>query len=144
MGSIYCTNTMDKLGKIVYSDKKLLYKYKGTNVPCLQMVDDILTITKCKPTAITMNATINTFIETKKLKLAHQKCSVIHVGKKCGNCPTIKVHGQEMHKAKSIKYLGDTVHESGKVCFNIQERRSKANAAFAEIRAILEDVPFHF
>ena len=141
MGSIYCTNTMDKLGKIVYSDKKLIYDYKGTNVPCLQMVDDILTVTKCNTTAITMNATVNTFIETKKLKLADTKCSVIHVGKKCRKCPTLKVHGQKMHTAESIKYLGDSVHENGKVRFNILERRAKANGAFAEIRAILEDVP---
>ena len=27
MGSMQCTNTMDKLGKIFYSDKKLLYNY---------------------------------------------------------------------------------------------------------------------
>ena len=46
-----------------------------------------------------------------------------------------------MHKAVSIKYLGDSVHESGKTRFNVLERRTKANAAFAEIRAILEDVP---
>ena len=46
-----------------------------------------------------------------------------------------------MHKAESIKYLGDSVHESGKVKLNMMERRNKANAAFAEIRAILEDVP---
>ena len=65
MGSIYCTNTMDKLGKAVYEDNKLLYNYKGTHVPCLQMVDDILTITKCNSTAIAMNTTVNTFIETK-------------------------------------------------------------------------------
>ena len=42
-----------------------------------------------------------------------------------------------MHKETSIKYLGDTVHESG----NLTERRAKANAIFPEIRAILEDVP---
>ena len=46
-----------------------------------------------------------------------------------------------MHKAESIKYLGDSVHESGKVKLNMMERRNKANAAFAEIRAMLEDVP---
>ena len=109
MGSIYCTSTMDKLGKIVYSDNNLLHNYKGTPVPCLQMVDDILTRTKCNSTAITMNATVNTFIETKKLKLASSKCSVIHVGKKCSKCPSLKVHGQKMHKAESIKYLGDTL-----------------------------------
>ena len=56
---------MDKLGKIIFSDKKLPY-----DVPCLQMVDDILTIYKCDSTAIKMNATLNSFIETKRLKLA--------------------------------------------------------------------------
>ena len=72
MGSIYCTSSMDKLRKIIFADHKLLYNYKGTSVPCLQMVVDILTITKCNSTAITMNATVNTFIETKKLKLAEK------------------------------------------------------------------------
>ena len=68
------------------------------DIPPLQMVDDIITITKCDSEAVKMNATVNTFIETKKLKLAEKKCSVIHVGKKCGKCPKLKVHGQPMHK----------------------------------------------
>ena len=72
MGSMYCTRSMDKIGKIIFADHKLLYNYKGTSVPCLQMVVDILTINKCNSTAITMNATVNTFIETKKLKIAEK------------------------------------------------------------------------
>ena len=141
MSSIYCTNTMDKLGKIIYEDKKLLYNYKGTEVPCLQMVDDILTITECDSTAIAMNSTVNTFVETKKLKLAEKKCSIIHVGKQHKDCPNLRVHQQQLHKNTSLKYLGDIVHESGKVNINLIERRAKAYAIFAEIRAILEDVP---
>ena len=132
---------MDKLGIVVYADKKLLYDYKGTEVPCLQMVDDILTFTKCDPTAVAINSTVNTFIETKKLKLAEKKCSVIHVGKKCGDCPQLRVHDKKMHKASSLKYLGDTIYKSGKNFINIIERRAKAYAIFAEIRAILENVP---
>ena len=34
-----------------------------------------------------------------------------------------------------------SVHENGKIRFNILERRAKGNRAFAEIRALLEDVP---
>ena len=131
MGGILCTKKMNKLGKIVYEDKDLLYTYKGTQVPCLQMVDDILTITKCNPTALTM-----------KLKLFHKKCSVIHVGKKLKECPTLKVHKNIMNEASSLTYLGDTVHESGKTKYNLIERRAKGYAIFAEIRAILEDVPY--
>ena len=72
---------------------------------------------------------------------AENKCSVIHVGKHCRDCPQLKVHNKPMHKASSFKYLGDTVHKSGKNMINIIERRAKAYAIFAEIRAILEDVP---
>ena len=79
---------MDKLGKIVYGYKKLLYNCKGTEMPCLQMVDYILTVTNCDPADVAMNSTVNTFIESKKFKLAETKCTVIHVGKQCGGWPT--------------------------------------------------------
>ena len=56
--------------------------YKGVAaVPPLLMVDNILTVSKCSTTASAMNATVNAFIENKKLKLSHKKCSAIHVGK---------------------------------------------------------------
>ena len=46
------------------------------------MVDDILCVTKCNSTvqalstALKMNSTVNTFVETKKMKLSKSKCSV--------------------------------------------------------------------
>ena len=46
-----------------------------------------------------------------------------------------------MHQAQSLTYLGDTVHESGKISYNLLEGRAKAYAIFAKIRAILDDVP---
>ena len=62
MGGLFCTNSMDKLGKIVYEDENLLYTYKGTKVPCLQMVDDIITVTECESAnAVKMNSVVNTF-----------------------------------------------------------------------------------
>ena len=74
---------MDKLAKIVYDDKSLVYKYEGVaEVPPLEMVDDVLTISKCSMTSVTMNATVNAFINNKKLKLSREKCCVLHVGKK--------------------------------------------------------------
>ena len=70
-GPLMATVSMDKLAKLVYEDENLLYKYKEeVNVGVLQMIDDILTINKCENVAaITMNAEVNAFIETKKLKL---------------------------------------------------------------------------
>ena len=79
---LFCTSTMDKLAKSVYKDKTLVYKYKGVaEVPPLEMVDDVLTISKCSITSLTMNVVVNSFMENKKLKLSSEKCSVIHVGK---------------------------------------------------------------
>ena len=47
-GSLFCTATIDKLSQQAYTDKTLLYKYKGeVSVPPLGMVDDVLTIQKC-------------------------------------------------------------------------------------------------
>ena len=126
----FCTCTMDKFAKMVYQDKTLVYKYKGVaEVPPLEMVDDVLTISKCSITSVAMNATMNAFIENKKLKLSQDKCSTIHVRKQKGSCYDLKVHGEKMHQAESTKYLGDIIHESGKLAANIAERYVKAVAS---------------
>ena len=137
-----CTTSMDKLAKHVYNTKELLYMYKGVAaVPPLLMVDDILTVSKCSSTSIALNATVNAFIENKKLRLSHDKCSVIHVGRKTGTCPDFKVHMESMHRVEKTKYLGDIIHSNGKSTPNIPERSAKAYAILSEIRAILTDVP---
>ena len=139
---LFCTSTMDKLAKIVYNDKSLVYKYKGVaEVPPLEMVDDVLTISKCSMTSVTMNATVNVFINNKKLRLSKEKCCVLHVGKMKGKCNDLKIHGEKMHVVDSTKYLGDIIHRSTKVTTNIGDRRVKAVASFAIIRAILQDIP---
>ena len=57
-GSMFCTATMDQLGKIMYANPDMLYKYKGeVETPCLGMVDDLLSIQKCSSKAIEANAT---------------------------------------------------------------------------------------
>ena len=139
-GGLMCTTSVDKLTQLAYKTKNLLYMYKGVAVPPLGMVDDILTISQCSPQAIAMNATVNSFVESKKLKLKQSKCSVIHVGKK-SKCNELKVHGEKMHNTDSAVYLGDMIHKSGKSKFNINERCIKGYAIMAEIRAILQDVP---
>ena len=83
------------------------------------MVDDILTVFKCSLASVTINAVVNSFIESKKPTLSKKKCSVIHVGKSGGNCHNLKVHGENMHQATSNKYLGDLVHKSGKIKENL-------------------------
>ena len=82
---IFCTCTMDKFAKMVYKDKSLIYRYKGeTEVPPLEMIDDILT--KYSITSLTMNATINTFMEYKKFNY-HKKNVVSCMLKKSRKFP---------------------------------------------------------
>ena len=112
---------------IVYEAKSLLYKYKGVaEVPPLEMVDDILTISKCSMTSVTMNATVNVFINNKKLKLSKEKCSVLHVGKVKEKCNVLKTYDEKMHHVDSTKCIGDIIQKSGKVTTNIAEQQMKA------------------
>ena len=67
------------------------------------MVDDVLCVTKCSSSAITSNATINSFMELNKLKLSAGKCSKIHIGKKCEQCPKLMVHEKEMKSSAKEK-----------------------------------------
>ena len=120
---LFCTSTMDKLAQLVYKDKSLVYKYKGVaEVPPLEMVDDVLTVSKCSITSLTMNIVVNSFMENKKLKLSKEKCSVIHVGKTSDKCYKLKVHGSSMHQTDCTKYLGDMIHKSTKVTANLAAR----------------------
>lgn len=82
-GSIICTSVIDKLAKIFYQDKMILYRYKGeVEVPVLGMVDDVLAVNKCSNPAVMSNATVNKFMELNKLKLSCTKCDRMHIGKK--------------------------------------------------------------
>ena len=142
-GSLICTTVMDKLAKIFYSDENLLYKYKGeVDIPVLGMVDDVLSVAKCSETSVITNATIVSFMELNKLKLAAHKCAKIHIGKKCDNCPELKVHEEVMKESHAEKYLGDVISEDGTLDENIKVRKLKGYSYISEIRALLSDMPF--
>ena len=144
-GSLFCTATMDKLGKLVYKDKELVYKYKGVvDTPCLGMVDDILSIQRCSNKSVKTNSVINAFVELKKLKFSETKCHRIHLGKpnrNPSNCPELKVHTEVMKNSAKEKYLGDIISNKGTIKATIEERKAKGYATVAEILAILKDIP---
>ena len=139
---MFCTATIDKLSQQAYTHKILLYKYKGeVIVPPLGMVDDVLKIQKCGATSSAINAKVNAFFEQKKLKLTNKKCVQIHIGKKCGECELLFVHGEHMKKAQEVKYLGDYINESGKPKSTICQRISRGYAIVSQIFALLGDLP---
>ena len=110
---LFFTSTMDKLARSEYKDKTLVYKYKGVaEGPPLEMVDDVLTVSKCSITSLTMNIAVNSFMENKTLKLSSEKCFVIHVGKAKNKCYKLKVHGSTMHQTDCTKYLGYIIHQN--------------------------------
>ena len=84
---------------------------------------------------LTLIAVINPFIELKKLKFGHTKCSQIHVGQNKSACNTLKVHEHEMKKSHKEKYLGDIISDKGDHKDNIDERVNKGYAIVNEIKA---------
>ena len=54
-----CTYSMDILGKQAYGDKNILYQYKGAiQVSFLQMVDDVISASKCENQVVTTNSAL--------------------------------------------------------------------------------------
>ena len=141
-GGLMCTTTMDKLCKLVYEDEKVLYRYRGiVAVPPLEMVDDVITVSKCGSTSIALNQIVNTFIDLKKLKLSEGKCSKIHIGKKINPCPEHRVDQREMKTAVKEKYLEDFVTEKANSKDTIEDRKLRGNAMLSLMSALLSDIP---
>ena len=141
-GNIFCVALLDKLGKYVYDNPKLLYYYKqSVPIPPLEMVDDVLAIQKCGTKSIKINTAINTFMEAEKLYLSEKKCNVIHVGSKWENCNELKVHNKKMHESKNEKYLGDSINSTGTQRGTIQERKQKGYGIVSQIVAIVTEAP---
>ena len=71
------------------------------------MVDDVLSIQKCSSDAVKANATINAFIESKKLTFSRDECRRIHISKKKQGdnaaCPELKIHFDKMEDSVSEK-----------------------------------------
>ena len=143
---LMCTATMDKFGKHVYSEQDLVYKYKNTvDVPPLQMVDDILTISKCGTTSVTINSAANSFISSKKLQYGSSKCARIHIQpgrtKQTNKCAELTVNGEKMEDSDKEKYLGDVINKNASSHATVVERVSKGYGILANIRAIMHDIP---
>ena len=103
---LMCTSTMDKLCKIIQQEEQVLYKYRGiVSVPPLEMVDDVITASKCGSTAVALHTIVNSFMDTKKLKLSFDKCATIHIGNKDSHkaCPDKKIHNKSMKKSEKEK-----------------------------------------
>ena len=141
---LMCTATMDKLCKRFYKEDNLLYKYRQeVSVPPLEMVDDIITASKCGTTSITINSMVQTFVNQKKLQLSEVKCKKIHIGTKHSgeNCAEHYVGENPMKTSEKEKYLGDFLTKDANSKQTIKERKSRGFAVLSQMDAILSDIP---
>ena len=142
--NLCCTVLMDKLGKLMYENPELMYKYRGrVSVPSLQMVDDVMVLAKCSSLqSVQSNSVVNSFMNIKKLSLSKEKCHIVHIGKeKVGECSKLKVQDSQMLQESKVKYLGDQVDSSGTIKSTVEERRTKAFGISTEILSIANSVP---
>ena len=148
-GSILCSNTIDSIGRKCRDRGKHIYSYKNrTGILPLGFVDDLNAIAKCGRDSVELNTFLNTQIELKKLsfhtavKPQISKCVKMHVGKPNSECPTLKVHHQDMTEVTEVKYLGEVVMASGKNTRNFQEKIQKGTVLVFQILKIIKSVGF--
>ena len=141
-----CSVQMDTLGGECLNSietSKILYKYKDfVNIPPLEFIDDVLTITKCSINSLKMNVIVQSKIECKRLELSDTKCFKMHLGKDTSNCSNLQVNNRPMMTTSSEKYLGDILSSDAKMEENIRMRHDKGMAAINQIMSILQEISF--
>ena len=71
----------------------------------LEMVDAIISASKCGSTMVRLKSTVNSFVERKISRLNSDKWVRIHIAKK-HKCAPVKVPGVDMKNSVKEKYLG--------------------------------------
>ena len=68
----------------------------------------------------------------------------MHIGKESVLCPDLKIHGYNMEKVSSDKYLGDILSSDGRNSINMKERIGKGIGIISEIMSIMDTISFGF
>ena len=79
-GPMFCSKTLDGIGKECLENGKYTYKYKDiVEIPPLIMLDDLITISECGHKTAMVNSYVKFKTSSKKLQFGNQKCKKIHV-----------------------------------------------------------------
>ena len=91
--SMECSNSTEKIGKLIYKDGEHMYSYKNmVNTLPFLMVDDLLAVAECGIKSVALNTFKTTHIEMKKLcfhtpdENVKSKCHIMHVGRSNVSC----------------------------------------------------------
>ena len=84
-------------------------------IPPLAMIDDLISVTKCRIESVKMNAFLNAKSSVKKLQFGMSKCHKLHVGQNKRTCPDLyldewKVKLVEEMEAVSLEDIQDNEH----------------------------------
>ena len=115
-------------------------------IPPLGYIDDILSVANCGQESLNLNISLNTQIETKKLRFhtpnanGKSKCHFIHVGKKTNSCPKLQVHNTDIEQVNSDTYLGDIVSNNGKHTETVKSRVARGTGIITQIMSMLEKI----
>ena len=144
-GSLKCVIQTDTLGKEALAEGEgcSLYKYKNmVDIPPLSLVDDIMSVSNCSPQTMVINGSLNSKIESRKLRMGQDKCVKLHVGKtndqNCKNKP--KVHNELMKSESKTRYLGDIFSASNGINETVSDRHSRGIGIVTQLSSILKSI----
>ena len=150
-GPLFCSVTVDTIGKECLEEKKYLYMYKNkVPVPPLSIIDDLICVSTYGSQTAKLNGFINVKTDCKKLQFGSDKCKKMHIGIKQEEykCADLHVNGWEVKPVEEIntgkevlvdkfmgevkieevkeeKYLGDLLTDDGQFVKNIKHRKNK-------------------
>ena len=145
-GPLECSNSIDKIAQRCSLDENIFVYKKLVKIPPLGYIDDILSVALCGQDSLNLNISLNTQIETKKLRFhtpnadGKSKCHFIHVGKKSHSCPKLQVHDTDIEKVNSDTYLGDIVSYNGKHTETVKARVARGTGIITQIMSMLEKI----
>ena len=140
LGPILASSTVDTFGKECYQQQKHLYWYTDkTAISPLTMLDNVLTFSNCGPEATQMREFLNIKTGPKKLQMATEKTSKMHIGKtrdplKCKDAFIdgwgIQYSEKFIGKVKvkevfSTEYLREIICSDGSNNRNVSDRRNQ-------------------
>ena len=156
LGPILASSTVDSFGKECFKKEKHLFWYRNqTPVSHLAMLDDVLTLSRCRPEAIQLQEFINIKSGSKKLQYATEKTYQMHVGRrrseydckksyidswvKDRSSPTEKYGGVVQVKSTNIiKYLRELISSDGTNTENVVARTRKGYVTLKDICRMLD------
>ena len=109
------------------------------------IIDDVLGIAQCGVESTELNSIVNVKVESKVLRLSHEKSFKNHISKSLNRCERkVKAHENTIDDVVSAAYLGDVINSHGTIDDTITQRKNKSIGIVNQVCGILESVSLGF